>query len=945
MNNPLIAHKNVNAYNELNRNKEEKIMFEWVRKRKERKQEIEKIVQEDKVAEKKRKKEISQMAEAEKKEAKLKDKKQKKEEKLASKKELNTLDKKARKERKKELKMYKKIKARPRRAVMWTAIVGVIAFIGVQIGPTIGDIYQTMTAQGIELTTGTAESQTALEAGEILSEEIVDEGIILLKNEEENLPLQNKKVNVFGTSAYGFRYSGGGSGGADTSRALSLFDGLNEAGIEFNAELNEMYKEMDEVESISGESSTGLMAVVGSMISPTDMDEPAVDYLTDDILKQAKDYSDEALITITSAGVESSDMSLEDLQLTENKKELIRKVSEYFENITVVINAGNTLELGFLEEVPQVKSIVWVGTPGPYGTRSLGNVLAGNINPSGRTTDTYAYDVSSAPATENFGDYQYENLDKAFVNYQEGIYIGYRFYETYYQNDEEGYQQAVQFPYGYGLSYTDFDWEVVDQNFNEDTIQLDVEVTNTGDMAGKEVVQLYFSAPYTDGEIEKSAIELGAYAKTEEIQPGETAIVQLSFATNDMASYDMMSEEAYVLDEGNYQIKLARNVHDIVETFDYQNENRVVINQDDATGTEMTNLFPNADTGFDYLSREDWEATYPSDENLDYNAPQFVLDEVNKETTASDIEMPLVAQDNDIQLQELKDLSYDDPKWQDFLAQFTVEEMMDFVTEGAYRTIAIERLGVPASVLLDGPAGINFFFQEVEAAAYPTAIVLASTWNDDLAYALGESVGKEAKAIGMHGWYAPAMNIHRTAQGGRNFEYYSEDPLLSGKMAAAVSRGSQDQGVMVFMKHFALNDQETNARSGLYVWANEQAMREIHLKPFEITVKEGETLGVMSSFSYINGQWAGGNSILLNDLLRDEWGFEGVVSSDAVFGFMHANDAVVSGNDLMLDIMSNSTNKNRLEEAYEIDPAGITQGLQTSLHNTLYALLQTHLFE
>lgn len=920
-------------------------MVEWYRKRRERKQKIEQDVKKDKQARVERKQAISQMSASEQKDAKLQDKIQEKADKKALKEELNNLDKQARKERKKELKMYKKIKARPRRAVMWTAIIGIIAFLGLQFGPMIGDIYRTVTAQGIELTTGTDESKSALAAGEILSEEIANEGIILLKNDDENLPLQNKKVNVFGISAYGFRYSGGGSGGADTSRALSLFDGLTEAGIDFNEDLNEMYENMDEVKSISGESSTGLLAVISSMISPADTDEPAVDYLTADILQEAKAYSDEALITITSAGVESSDMSLEDLQLTENKQMLIRRVADYFDNITVVINAGNTLELGFLEEIPQVKSIVWVGTPGPYGTRSLGNVLAGNINPSGRTTDTYAYDVSSAPASENFGDYQYENLDKAFVNYQEGIYIGYRFYETYYQDDEIGYRQAVQFPYGYGLSYTDFTWEVVEQNFNEDTINLEVAVTNTGALAGKDVVQLYFTAPYTDGEIEKAAIELGAYAKTEEIQPGETKTVHLTFATNDMASYDRHQEEAYVLDEGHYEIKLARNVHEIVESFDYHNESRLVLKEDRATGTEIRNLFPNADTGFNYLSRANWEETYPSDENLDYQAPQFVLDEVNQETTPTEIEMPLVEQDNGILLEELKDLAYDDPKWQDFLAQFTVEEMIEFFTEGAYRTIAIERLGIPASVLLDGPAGINFFFQEVEAAAYPTAIVLASTWNDDLAYAQGEAVGKEAKAIGMHGWYAPAMNIHRTAQGGRNFEYYSEDPLLSGKMAAAVSRGSQDQGIMVFMKHFAMNDQETNARSGLYVWANEQAMREIHLKPFEITVKEGETLGVMSSFSYLNGQWAGGNSALLNDLLRDEWGFEGLVSSDAVFGFMHADDAVVSGNDLMLDIMNNSANKKRLKAAYETDPAGITQGLQTSIHNTLYALLQTHLFE
>ncbi len=307
--------------------------------------------------------------------------------------------------------------------------------------------------------------------------------------------------------------------------------------------------------------------------------------------------------------------------------------------------------------------------------------------------------------------------------------------------------------------------------------------------------------------------------------------------------------------------------------------------------------------------------------------------------------MPTFEADNGIELEDLKGLDFDDPQWDAFLDQFTLEEMIDFVSNGAYRTMEIERLGVPPTLLMDGPAGFSYFFKPIEAAAYPSEVVLASTWNHDLAYAMGEAVGKEARAYGIQGWYAPGMNIHRTAFGGRNFEYFSEDPILTGEIATDLTRGAQDQGIIVFMKHFALNDQETNARSGNLVWANEQAIREIYLKPFEMTVKEGEVLGAMSSFSIIGTKWAGANPVLLNDVLRDEWGFEGFVSSDAVFGFMEAPDAVVAGNDLMLDIMSPHAQVKMLEDAYEKDPSGIANGVRTSTHHVLYTILQTYLFE
>lgn len=360
------------------------------------------------------------------------------------------------------------------------------------------------------------------------------------------------------------------------------------------------------------------------------------------------------------------------------------------------------------------------------------------------------------------------------------------------------------------------------------------------------------------------------------------------------------------------------------------------------TGTEYKNRFTQSENELTVLSRNDWEGTYPSDKDDSKVASDKVIERVQGHEFNDDVKMPTTGADNGLKLKDLKGLDYDDPKWDEFLDQLTVEQMIDYVSKGAYHTGAIEKLGIPNTVLMDGPAGFSYFFKKFEAGAYPTEIVIASTWNKDLAYEMGEVVGKEAKAYGIQGWYAPGLNIHRTAQGGRNFEYMSEDPVLNGMIGASMTKGAQDQDVTVFMKHFVMNDQETNARSGILVWSNEQAMREIYLRPFEMTVKEAGVTGAMSSFSYIDGKWA--NPELLNGILRDEWGFEGVVSSDAVFGFMESQKAITSGNDLMLDILSVPKNQKRLEEAYEEHPEAVTAGLRNSMHNSLYATLKTYLF-
>jgi len=839
-------------------------------------------------------------------------------------------------------KLFKRIWNRPRRITVWAIVLCLLGLGIYSVAPYIGD-FTSLT--GLKIDSNTPAGEAARANGAAVSEEISDEGIVLLKNSDGLLPLSDGKVNVFGYAAYNIRYGGSGSGGGDASKAVDLFTGLSNAGIAYNEALDSFYRGQKDITQSSG--SNGLLSVIATMMGKKSTDEPAADYLTQDVLDQAKAYSNTALIVIGSDGVEASDFTLDALKLTKNRIDLFDQVCANFDNVIVVVNAGNAMELGFLEQYPSIKAALWIGTPGPFGCNSLGNILAGKVNPSGRLTDTYAYDAGSSPASVNFGDYKYDNIEgMSFINYNEGIYVGYRYYETRYLGDKDGYNAAVQFPFGYGLSYATFDWKTTDFTYNDETVSVAVQVTNTGAVAGKDVVQVYFSAPFTSGGIEKAAIELAGYAKTGLLDPGTNETVTVTFPLRDLSSYDMVNEQAYVLDAGAYSIKIARNVHDIVDEQALTMPETIVYKTDEVTGTELKNQFSYADGGLQYLTRSDWTGSFPNNSALSHTASQTVLDGVAAQKLAVDASAsPTTGADNGIQLADLKGLDYNDAKWQEFLDQFTVDEMKEVFVNAAYRTVPVERLGLPQAVLLDGPAGINSLFSKVTAMSYPTEAVVASTWNNGLIYRFGEAVGTEANAYGVTCWYAPAMNLHRTPQGGRNFEYFSEDPLLSGKIAASMVEGAQSKHVLVTIKHFALNEQETNARSGIYVWANEQTIRELYLRPFEIAVKEGKATGAMSSFIHIGYKWSGGNPELLQQVLRNEWGFTGFVTTDAVLGnFMDANLALHNGNDLMLAVMP-TNNRRYLNELYTEDPSGVTRGLQARMHNFCYALVNgTDLF-
>ncbi len=835
----------------------------------------------------------------------------------------------------------KKYLTRTRRTIVWSVVGAGVAALAVFAAPYVSDIRNLLS---ITVDSQTPEGLAARESAMAVSEQISDEGIVLLKNEGDTLPLAGNAVNVFGFASMNPRFGGGGSGTADQSLAVNLYDALNEQGIAHNTAL---YDALIEAGAEPAESaSTGIFQVIWSMLGAEAPHDPDPAYLTDELMAEAAAFSDVALVVFGNDGVEAQDFTAEQLRLTAEQRALLDRVSERFEEIVVVINSGNTMELGFLEEYPEITAALSIGTPGPRGAVSLAKILSGEVNPSGHVTDTFAFDVESAPAAQNFGSFQYANANRAFQNYSEGIYVGYRYYETRYADDAAGYAAAVQYPFGHGLSYTNFEWNISEPVVTGEMVAAVVEVTNTGDRAGKDVVQVYFSAPYTTGGIEKSAVELAGFAKTPLIEPGATETVKITFPLRDMASWDLQAGH-YVLEPGTYSFRVGENVHAAAEVGTHEVATTIAYSEDEVTGTPLENRFADAAGELTYLSRADWDGTFPDANATDFTAPDSVVAAIGASPVpTTDLAAgPTLGAENGIVLADLAGLSYDDPLWEAFLDQFTLDELRALFSRGAYQTVAIERLGVPSAVLLDGPAGISFFFGDVTAAAYPTAVVIAQTWNQDLAREMGEAVGTEARAYGVTGWYAPGMNLHRTPMGGRNFEYYSEDPLLSGAMGAAIVSGAESQGVVTFMKHFVLNDQETNARTGINIWSNEQALRELYLRPFEMTVKDGGATGAMSSFVHLGTTWAGGNEALLQEVLRGEWGFTGVVSTDAVLGgFMDIRATALHGNDLMLDPVP-TRNLSRLASALDEAPNALTSGLRERAHNTCFALVQTALFE
>ena len=837
--------------------------------------------------------------------------------------------------------------------------IAVLLTIGLVVNIACGIFYSAitpfMTANLNPLLTGqkqvtTGQSLTVEQAAEqsrAMAQELVQEGAVLLKDQNNALPLaEGTAVNLFGYGSVDPIYGGSGSGASDTSSNIDLVTGLTNAGFTVNQELVDFYKK-------SGVSRAAQKGFEGSNFTPAEV--PAAQY-TDTLLQNAKAFLDVAIVTFSRVGGEGGDLpqdmyaagysKTDDgrhyLELTQDEEDLLALIkAQGFSKVIVLINSSNAMELGFLED-DSIDAALWIGSLGSTGFNAVGEILSGKVNPSGRLSDTYAYDLTTAPAYWNAGDFTYSNLKHHYVEYAEGIYVGYRFYETRYVDnttgvcDEAAYAKAVQYPFGYGLSYTNFEQSIADYKTTDSAIEMTVEVKNTGAVAGKDVVQVYYTAPYTIGGIEKSHVVLAGFAKTSLLQPGASEKVTITFAPEDMASYDETGAKAYVLEAGTYQIKLMNNAHDVIDQREYEVPATITYSGDNARSTDLvaaTNEFEDVAQGQtkQYVSRADWEGTLPTARTDGKTASAETV--AAKENTPvyenNDSDQPITIADHGLTLEDMTGLDYDDPKWNDLLEQLSVDDMTNMISNGGWSTPEVASVGKPATNDLDGPAGINSLVSNLKGVSFPSEVIVGSSWNTDLAQRFGTAFGAEAAANHVVGLYAPGMNIHRTPFSGRNFEYYSEDGLLSGKMGAAMVQGVDSQGVYTYIKHFALNDQESN-RLSISVWANEQSIREIYLKPFELSVKEGGTTAVMSSYSRLGNTWAGASKALLTDVLRNEWGFHGMVVTDSAMGntsWMDINLALRAGGDMMLCLMG-----------VKLDSSSNTaqQAMRRACHNILY---------
>lgn len=809
-----------------------------------------------------------------------------------------------------------------------------------------------------------SEVKKTTEQAMALTEKIEGEGAVLLENKNEVLPLQNQKVNVFGYASRNVVYGGTGSGGGKEDNNIDLQQGLKNAGFQVNDQLTTFYDDR-----YVPREKVNIHKLVGGDFN---IHEPKASEYSESLLTSAKEFSDTALVVFSRNSGEGADITNEMkgyaggtagkhyLELSDDEAATLDLVKENFDKVVVILNSSFPMELGFLDD-EKIAGALWIGGPGSVGFNAVGEILAGEVNPSGRLVDTYAYDETSAPSFNNIGEFPYSNSEfdyekdtwhYKYVNYAESIYVGYRYYETRYidnqtgKMDEAAYEKAVQYPFGYGLSYTNFKQEITNFKVDGNEAKMTVKVTNTGKKAGKDVVQLYYTPPYTIGGIEKSHVVLSGFAKTQELAPNQSEEVNLSFDVENMASYDEKQNKAYVLEKGNYEIKLMNNSHDVIDSKNYEVAKDIVFNQENKRESDelsATNQFEDAKGDVQYLSRWNWEETMPKEMAQPKEASKELLKALKDQSVNEGKADPIKFKKHGLELYDLKGVDYDDPKWDQLLEQLSVKDMENLITYGGFQTPAINSVKKPATIDADGPAGINHLVSQAHGNQYTSEVVVASTWNTELVEEMGAALGKEAKASNITGLYLPGVNIHRSPFGGRNFEYYSEDALLSGKIGSSLSKGAMDQGSYVFMKHFAMYDQETRRYefpTGAATWSTEQAMREVFLKPFEIAVKDSGITGIMSSYNRIGPKWVGESEALLQNVLRDEWGFRGTVISDFYKPqYMNVDQGLSAGNDLVLYLLPTKLNN------VTTDTDWGQQNMRKASHNILYTVVNSHAYE
>jgi len=788
------------------------------------------------------------------------------------------------------------------------------------------------------------------------STKIEEEGVVLLKNDNNTLPLASgAKISVFGQDSVDPVYGGGGAGSVDTTKAINLKMAFESTGYKLNNILWDFY---DTGKGSSYRKKTPDVYGQGSFA----VNEVPTSVYTDAVKSSFKDYNNAAIVVIGRSGGESSDLSSTPsadgytyLQLSTDERAMLQMACDNFDKVIVLLNTQNAMELNFLKDY-NVDACLWIGALGETGATGVANALTGAVNPSGGLVDTYAYNSLSAPSIANFGNYSITNskIDRGnnYMVYAEGTYVGYLYYETRYEDVVLGnetksnydYTKEVQFPLGYGLSYTNFKWSDFSVKETADTYEISTKVTNTGNVTGKDTVQMYMQSPYTDYDkangIEKASVELVGFAKTSDIEAGKSETVTVSVAKESMKTYDADGYGTYILDAGNYYFGAGINAHDALNNIlaakgkttangmDYNGSadftTKVTVNKLDAktyavsqvTGTEISNQFEaasinNYDSKFKYLSRSNWAGTWPTT----YAAGKLTASDqmlsdlaisASEDTSISTPATETISQEyGTLNTATLIGVGYKNVIWNGLIGQMSTTELDKLVRIGGYATNNIESIQLPSTVDKDGPAGISgTLVGGKSGTSYPPEVVLASTWNVKLAEQFGKCIGEDSLAIGVTVWYAPACNIHRSPYSGRNFEYYSEDGFISGKMAAATVTGAQSKGVVVTVKHFALNDQETN-RVGGAIFANEQSIRELYLQPFEIAVRDGNAHGMMASMNRIGTRWTGGHYGLMTATLRDEWGFEGMVVTDqasySVFAYEDLREGLAAGTDIWLN--------------------------------------------
>lgn len=835
---------------------------------------------------------------------------------------------------------------------------------------------------------------------------LAEEGFVLLKNENAALPMnKGARISVFSKNSVNLSYGGSGSGGFDTSNNKNLYESLNDAGFVTNPTLKNFY-ESSQSGPVRTANSSDLDNGDNQKIATAET--PQSKY-TDAVRNSYADYSDAALVVITRIGGEGFDLPRYQgdsegavspdshyLELDQNEIDLLTAVTDgTFKRVVVVFNTPSSFEATFLKDsayaafADKIDAAVWIGFTGSNGITALGEILNGDVNPSGRLVDTWAADFTKNPSFVNFGTGclpdttdKYDGGMYYSVDYEEGIYVGYRYYETRGETDGENWYNAnVVYPFGYGLSYTTFDWTVGDASASEielgTTITVPVTVKNTGSVAGKEVVQLYASAPYTLGGIEKAHKVLVGFAKTKLLQPGESETVTVSFDPYSAASYDYRDANSngfsgYELETGEYTLYVSRNAHESEKAIALNLAADVQIGTDPTTDSEVVNRYTDSEDFLDsdwqldaMLSRADWEGTWPTPQTAQQHAgtdrlyEEIRSEEHNNPTDFDSEEYPWFGEEPTLTLRDLLPsaeaegyepvVSYDDERWEELMMGCDEEEMIALINNGAYHTLAMESVGLPATIHGDGPSGFTCFMSKEQVngtCQYVSEPVMASTWNINLMNELGEAIGEEGtigdKATGQpySSIYAPGVNIHRSPFGGRCSEYFSEDPFISGMMGAAEVQGIQSRGVLPTVKHFVANEQETHRSiGGDLSWLSEQALREIYLKPFEYTVKLGETRGIMTSFNRIGTRWTGGDYRLLTEILRNEWGFNGLVICDfnTIPQYMIPRMMFYAGGSLDL-----ATQQSAMWTDCDTSDAGDAIVLMRAVKDVMYALVNSN---